>query len=210
MYPIGRLISEAMKSQGMERKDLVKALGYVNLNKGRRNLDACLDGGDCSNYFLMKGLPRALGVDPAKVEEAAQLTRRQQAEEAEARERAQFRPHIYIEAKRTHPIFVVVLCSGYRSLYLDVPSDLPSLPEEEQIKRVGQMVREHYASTGGKAHLVGDIQLFVYRQTYEQSIIFNPEGEVVGRQDTPYKVGRYRLQIGNKTLEDGKIRPRDA
>jgi len=75
MYPIGKLISAAMESQGLKRKDLVRAVGYRNLNKGRRAVDACLDRGDCSNEFLMKGLSRALGLDPGEIGKAIQLTR---------------------------------------------------------------------------------------------------------------------------------------
>lgn len=33
-YPIGRLIVAAMKENNIKRSELVKAIGYLNINKG--------------------------------------------------------------------------------------------------------------------------------------------------------------------------------
>jgi hypothetical protein len=73
MYAMGELITEAMEDKGLQRRDLVKALGYTNHNKGRRNLDASIDEGDCSNEFIRQHLPLALGLTPAQVCKAREL-----------------------------------------------------------------------------------------------------------------------------------------
>lgn len=155
MYAMGELVTQAMRDRGMARKDLVKALGYKNTPKGRRNLDACLDKGVCSNAFLRKNFPPVLGLDPAKVEEAIRLTEEQKKQEANRVARARFEPHIYIEVRRTFPIFAIAFSGAGRNLYIDLPPELPSLSEEEQMERVGQIVREHYVANGGKCELVG-------------------------------------------------------
>ena len=208
MYPIGTLIEEGLKTKGMQRKDLVRALGYTNINKGRRNLDACMDKGKCSNEFLRKHLPLVLGLTPAQVEEAIRLTEEKKWQDADQAARAQFRPHIYIEVRRTQRIFIVVFCGGFKQVYIDLPPDLLSLPEEEQIERVRQIVRDHYVANDGKCSRVGDILRYIYRKTYDDSIAFNPDGEIVARYDKPYKEAKATLQIGNKILEgSGHIRP---
>ena len=208
MYPIGTLITGGLKTKGVQRKDLVRALGYSNFNKGRRNLDACMDHGECSNEFLRKHLPLVLGLTPAQVEEAIHLTEEKRRQEADQEARAQFQPHIYVEVKRTAPIFAIAFSGAGRNLYIDLPPDLPSLPEEEQIERIRQLVRQHYLANNGKCRLVGDIRYYVLRRTYDESILFQPEGEILARYDKPYKEAKATLQIGNKILEgSGHIRP---
>ena len=208
MYPIGTLITEGLKTKGMKRKDLVRALGYTNFNKGRRNLDACMGKGKCSNEFLRQHLPLVLGLTPAQVEEAIHLTEEKKRQEADQEARAQFQPHIYVEVKRTARIFVLCFTGATRNQYIDLPPDLPSLPEEEQIERIRQIVRQHYLTNEGKCRLVGDIRYYVLRRTYDESILFQPNGEIMARYDKPYKEAKATLQIGNKILEGGgHIRP---
>jgi len=208
MYPIGTLITEGLKTKDMQRKDLVCALGYTNFNKGRRKLDACLDKGDCSNEFLRKHLARVLGLTPTQVEEAVHLTEEKKKQEADQEARAQFRPHIYIEVKRTAPIFILCCTGAGRNQYIELPSDLPSLPEEEQFERIRQLIRQDYLTNNGKCPLVGDIRYYVLRRTYDESILFQTDGGIMARYDKPYKEAKATLQIGNKILEgSGRIRP---
>lgn len=68
-YPIERLIVAAMKENNIKKSELVKAIGYLNINKGIRKLDSCITGRGIHKNFLAD-LARVLEIDDQTLNEA--------------------------------------------------------------------------------------------------------------------------------------------
>jgi plasmid maintenance system antidote protein VapI len=114
---IAALIQSRMTELGLSRGEFAKRLGYKNLAKGIRRIDALCEGDiEGTNQFL-DVLPRALETSAETVKRALEQTARElelaEKQEAEAREniwRESFRPHAIILTEDTvpSPIFVAV------------------------------------------------------------------------------------------------------
>jgi hypothetical protein len=65
------MLKKAMLELGLDRRKAVERMGYRNITKGYRRLDAWLEGKDVpSSKEQVKVLAQALGLDEAKVIEA--------------------------------------------------------------------------------------------------------------------------------------------
>src|SRR5258707_645813 len=82
-YALGRFVLEQAKALELTRTDLVRRLGYENLNAGHRALTALLMTGTQSST-IARSLPEALEVEPDLLDEIALATARQHHDEARA------------------------------------------------------------------------------------------------------------------------------
>ena len=101
-YPIGRLIVAAMKESNIKKSELVKAIGYLNINKGMRKLDACTTGEGIHKNFLVN-LARVLDIDDQALNEAIKKTSGEIKRKQEKQERLHFKPHLYIKHSESTP-----------------------------------------------------------------------------------------------------------
>lgn len=93
----GKLIRAAMTARGLDRREMVKALGYRNTAKGFRRLDAWL-AGECPRKPLFDQLVDILGLFPGDLKQAYKEDE-QERMRLEALERAKDpRYHVYIPA----------------------------------------------------------------------------------------------------------------
>ncbi len=100
MYAISRLINDVISQSKEAKRNVVLKLGYKNINKGYRRLNALIETGECPP-FLKEKLPKALNLDKELIDQAFVLTAQEKAKEAElARQRreeyqrANFKPHV--------------------------------------------------------------------------------------------------------------------
>ena len=203
-YPIGKLIVAAMKENDIKKSELVKAIGYQNINKGMRKLDACITGEEIHKKFLVN-LARVLEIDDQTLNEAIKKTSGEIKRKQEKQERLHFKPHIYIKHSESTPRSITTVCFiGVNFFkYIGLPPETHLLPDEKQIEIVSKIINKHYQSEEGKNLMFGHITGYIYRKTYDDSIEFTVTGEVLGRFTEKFYEPKATLTVGNKTIEGG-------
>lgn len=134
LLPIAVLIERRSRMLGLKRTALVRRLGYRNIAKGLRSLEAVCSGGLARYPDLLRALPGALNMSDREVYEVAsdtevalQAASAKKDKEGEALYRRTFRPHAIILTERSLPaqIFVVALLGAERLLRIDVDLSAP-------------------------------------------------------------------------------------
>ena len=112
------IATSRMTELGLSRGEFAKRLGYKNLAKGIRRIDALCEGDIEGMKQFLDALPQALQTSAETVKLALDQTVRElelaEKQEAEARDkiwRGNFRPHAIILTERTvpSPIFVAAI-----------------------------------------------------------------------------------------------------
>ena len=151
-YPISRFIIERARVLSLSRSDVAGRLGYRDIAKAHRALDAALTTGTVPEH-MRKHLATVLQVDNRIVEAVIAATLRQQSDEARARmldrERqyvARFRPHLRAVTQRTvpQPIFLAALLTTARLLHVQLRPDVWSATPEHRDRLVREAIRDHY------------------------------------------------------------------
>jgi hypothetical protein len=126
---IATLIQSRMTELGLSRGEFANRLGYKNIAKGIRRIDALCDGDLEGTKLFLDMLPQALETSAETVKHALDQTVREielaEKQEAEARDkiwRETFRPHGIILTERTvpSPIFVAALIGVEKLLRIDL------------------------------------------------------------------------------------------
>ena len=126
---IAALIRSRMAELGLSRGQFAKRLGYKNIAKGIRRIDALCEGDIEGTKQFLDVLPQALEASPETVTLALEQTGREielaEKHEAEARDkiwRENFCPHAIILTGRTvpSPIFVAAMIGVEKLLRIDV------------------------------------------------------------------------------------------
>jgi len=214
MYSIGNLIRNTIFEKGVKRVDIVKALGYANLNKGLRYLNNCIQGeGKCSKEFVTKVL-EYLKVEQYIIDEAIQKTKdKLKAEEDERKheregyEIANFVPHIYIKSESTRPnsISIVAFVGVQHFKCIECPKGIQNIPIRRQLNKVSEIIIDHYNENNGNS-MFGKITGFVYYNTYDNGIEFSIDGKPVDFDVKKIEnISETTLKIGNKTVTNGLL-----
>jgi len=205
-YPIGRLIVAAMKETNINKSELVKAIGYQNINKGIRRLDACITGEEIyKNKKLLFNVGRVLEIDDQTLNEAIKKTSGEIKRKKEKQERLHFKPHIYIKHSESTPRSITTVCFiGVNFFkYISLPPETHLLPDEKQIEIVRKIINKHYQIEEGKNGMFGQTTGYIYRKTYDDGIEFSVTGEVIGRSTENIYEPKATLTVGGKTIEGG-------
>jgi len=126
---IATLIQSRMTELGLSRGEFAKRLGYRNIAKGIRRIDALCEGDIKGTKQFLDVLPQALETSADTVKRALEQTVRDielaQTQEAEVRDkiwREIFYPHAIILTERTvpSPIFVAALIGVEKLLRIDL------------------------------------------------------------------------------------------
>jgi len=126
---IATLIRSRMTELGLSRGEFAKRLGYKNIAKGIRRIDALCEGDVEGTKQFLDVLPQALETSAETVKRALDQTLRQlelaEKQEAEARDkiwRENFCPHAIILTERTvpSPIFVAAIIGVEKLLRIDL------------------------------------------------------------------------------------------
>jgi len=126
---IATLIRSRMTELGLSRGEFAKRLGYKNLAKGIRRIDALCDGDIEGTKQFLDVLPQALQTSAETVKLALDQTVREielaEKQEAGARDkiwRENFRPHAIILTEQTvpSPIFVAAIIGVEKLLSIDL------------------------------------------------------------------------------------------
>ena len=191
--PIQNLINERCRELGLRRRELVERCGYKNISKGIRRLEQVCAGDLEKTVSLLRGLPKALDLSPATVQQATEDTVRQIAAEADTRYRTSFEPHGYLLGTSDRPtqIFIFGLTGGPER-WLKIPLDLSQPPANYAAQALAVARRtpvvEFFGATTG----------FIVNYTPDHAVRFDLEGRPVETLVYAYRPGEVTLYLSGR------------
>ena len=186
------LIRSRMTELGLSRGEFAKRLGYKNLAKGIRRIDALCEGDLEGTKHFLEALPQALETSGETVKRALDQTVREielaEKQEAEARDkiwRENFRPHGIILTEKTvpSPIFVAAMIGVEKLLRIDL--DLAQGPVSF-VKQVLVRLPEGVPAFGKP---VG----FVINYSPDKAVRFDSNGQSIAILDKAVRPGTATL-----------------
>ncbi len=175
-----------------KRREVLARLNYSNQGRAGRRFDEMLASGDV-NPHLREHLPHALGVPRETVDQAIADTEQQQRDHRAAiahwedlRARAEFFPHVAVRVdikQKRVPLVALAWFGDHWSRHIPVADDLPQRSEAEQIATV-QAVIADYPNTERGERFEGFFRRaegYIYRPAYDESWLFSPQGEFLGK-----------------------------
>ena len=192
---IATLIRSRMTELGLSRGEFAKRLGYKNIAKGIRRIDALCEGDVEGTKQFLDVLPQALETSAETVKRALDQTVRElelaEKQEAEARDkiwRETFRPHAIILTGRTvpSPIFVAAIIGVEKLLRIDLDATQGPV---SFVRQVLDCLPE-WVSAFGKT--VG----FVINYSPDQAVRFDLNGQPIAILDKAVRPGTAILRLG--------------
>ena len=213
MYQISELIFRYLSDSKEDKLNIVKKLGYKNLNKGLRRLDKLIQTGECPDS-LRKKLPAVLGLDPYAIEQAYELTLSQieeQEEKAtqniESYERRMFRPHIWVKHELENPPLGTICIAAFIGIehwkVIALPEYITDLRWSEQFKTLKNKIREHQSLEHVDKSMFGKVIGYIYRKTYDKSFLFSPNGNLLEIYTSKVRKPEVYLKVGYKEINEG-------
>jgi len=210
MYAISKLINEVISQSKEAKRNVVLKLGYKNINKGYRRLNALIETGVCP-LFLKEKLPKALNLDKELIDQAFVLIAQEKAKEAEeARqrreeyERKHFKPHLWIEHERKYPqgasFWYVVFIGIHHFKALPLPENINDMDWELQESLVKERILQHQKDCNSDDAIFGRVTGYTYCQTYDDSFLFSVDGKLVRRHIEKVDKPEMFIEIGNRSI----------
>ena len=129
--PLAALVANRCRELGLRRSEVAARCGYKNISKGLRRLEQVLAGDFERADALLHGLPEALDLSPAIIEEAVDKTVQQIAAEKEAVWRASFQPSAYLLGTSDRPSQLLFFAiTGGAERWLKIPLDQTQPPHK--------------------------------------------------------------------------------
>ena len=193
-YPVSQLISEILHKSGPKPSEFIRSIGYRNVNGGFRALDQWLQTGSGDPNFVGR-LVRVYG-HAQELQNALTETGRMKRREAELaaiererKERADFKPYIFVESSLQTPTFITAAALvGCRMKFIRLPDQCLELSDTDQLLEVQDIVRRHYLENSGQCPLFGDITGYRFIQTYDMSIRLDIHGSVIARESGHFRI----------------------
>jgi hypothetical protein len=196
---IAALIRSRMTELGLSRGEFAKRLGYKNIAKGIRRIDALREGDLEGTKQFLDTLPQALETSAETVTRAFEQTVREielaEKQEAETREkiwRENFCPHAIILTERTvpSPIFVAAIVGVEKLLRIDL--DATHGPANF-VRQVLDHLPEGVPAFGKP---IG----FVINYSPDHAVRFDPNGQPIAILDKAVRPGTAVLRLGGRPI----------
>jgi hypothetical protein len=183
-YPVSRFLHRIIRESGLSRHQFVQTIGFANNSKGLRRLDEWLLNGRGDQHLLRRIIDRYRpdsGELLAALQETEATHGREHQEavfEQQERERRRFRPFCWVVTQDGAHSWVMAMAERQIKL-LKFPEGFEELSSIEQLTEVQQRVRHHYRETGGRLADFGVILSYRFCDTFDTSVILDPDAEVV-------------------------------
>ena len=164
-YPLGRFLIDRAQALGLDRRDLVRRLGYTRIGKGHQALHTALVTGVAPPQ-IAGHLGQALQTDESVITAVLAATERQRRDEAGrdilARETdywAAFKPHLRTETARfvPEPICVAALVGTARLRLVAMPDEVWLGAADQRDRALQRVIQDHYRESGGWVPAFGAI-----------------------------------------------------
>jgi hypothetical protein len=194
-----RLFRSRLTELGLSRGEFAKRLGYKNIAKGIRRIDAMFEGDIKGTKQFMDVLPQALETSAEIVTLALDQTVREielaEQKEAEARDkiwRENFCPHAIILTQRTvpSPIFVAAIIGVEKLLRIDLDA------AQGQVSFVRQVLDRlpEWVPAFGKP--IG----FVINYSPDKAVRFDSNGQPIAMLKESVRPGTAVLRLGGRPI----------
>lgn len=91
-----------------------------------------------------------------------------------------FRPYIYVQTSAHRSgLLSAFAARAMEERYLEVPDAIAAEPLPRQLAMVRRMARAHFAESHGLCRHFGPILGYIYRWCEDDSVLLDPEGNVV-------------------------------
>jgi hypothetical protein len=196
---IATLIRSRLTELGLSRGEFAKRLGYRNIAKGIRRIDALCDGDLEGTKQFLDALPQALETSSDTVKLALEQTVRElelaEKQEAEARDklwRENFRPHAIILTEHTvpSPIFVAAMIGVEKLLRIDLDATQGPV---SFVRQVLDRLPERVPAFGKP---IG----FVINYSPDKAVRFDPNGQPIAMLDKAVRPGTAALRLGGRPI----------
>ena len=196
---IATLIRSRMTELGVSRGEFAKRLGYKNIAKGIRRIDALCEGGIEGTKHFLDALPQALETSAETVKRALDQTVRElelaEKQEAEVRDkiwREDFCPHAVILTERTvpSPIFVAAIIGVEKLLRIDLDAT------QGPVSFVRQVLDRLPEGVPAFGNTVG----FVINYSPDKAVRFDPNGQPIAILDKAVRPGTAILRLGGRPI----------
>jgi len=190
-YPVSRFLQRLLLESGLSRHQFVQTIGFANTSKGLRRLDEWLTSGRGDQHLLRRIIDRyrpdstELQSVLAETEAIHRRERQGAVFEQQERERRRFRSFCWVVTQDGAHSWVIAMAERQIKL-LKFDETFERLPSAERLAAVQQRVRHHYGETGGRLADFGAILGYRYCDSFDSSIILDPDAEVV-----PQNGGRF-------------------
>jgi hypothetical protein len=197
---IATLIRSRMTELDLSRGEFAKRLGYKNVAKGIRRIDALCDGNIDGTKQFLDVLPRVLETSTETVKLALDQTVREielaEKQEAEARDklwREIFCPHAIILTERTvpSPIFVAAIIGVEKLLRIDLDAT------QGPVSFVQQVLDRLPEGVPAFGNTIG----FVINYSPDKAVRFDPNGQPIAILDKAVRPGTaVLLRLGGRQI----------
>jgi hypothetical protein len=200
---IATLMRSRMTELGLSRGDFAKRLGYKNIPKGIRRIDALCDGDLEGTKQFLDVLPQALETSADTVKRALDQTGREielaEKLKAEARDqiwRENFRPHGIVLTEKTvpSPIFVAALIGVEKLLRIDLDATQGPV---SFVRQVLDHLPEEVPAFGKP---IG----FVINYSPDKAVRFDRNGQPIAILDKAVRPGTAVLRLGGRPIAAGR------
>ncbi|MEH6727652.1 MAG: hypothetical protein V7703_15965 [Hyphomicrobiales bacterium] len=191
---ISKIIRDRLDVLGLSRRQLVQRLGYSNINKGFRRLEAILDGDRRTARNFAVKLSSALEVDIAEIETAITADCNAALAEHDRQYRENFQPYAVILTERSIPSPTSMNSQPAeifrRSLRIDFIEGSPPITFVDQSRRNLPKGTTPY----------GEVTGFAVNYTPDHAVIFDCEGNLLETLNEAVLVGRASLSVSGRTF----------
>jgi len=207
MYSIQEFVLEIMKQKNITTKELAKRLGYSNITKGIRRINAFLQY-DEYNATIIDNLHSALDVPKDVIAKKLEETRQQIEKERENN----FKPFLYCVTtyQVPSPIFVCAITRSYELKKVELPHNFNDLTEEQKMLTIQQAIKEHnekvYNKYGGIIPAYGAIHaytlVYAYNANESDLPVYTPDGTLM--ENPPKEYQSIRLGVATVGFKGGR------
>lgn len=199
MHPVNALkslVMQRLKALGLSKAELATKLGYSNVNKGMRRVDALLDAE--FDEELTQRVAKVLFISKGELRKALSDQELRKAKEVLAKgetERSAFSPSItLITAFKPQGMWSRLVWSRVCVIPLSKFADAASWEEEraEVVHQFYDWLEKRREEHGSDDQLSG----FYYHQTYDHGYLFDRQGRMI-REDH-YHVSRASVFVGER------------
>jgi hypothetical protein len=196
---IAALIRSRMTELRLSRGEFAKRLGYKNIAKGIRRIDALCEGRINGTKQFLHALPQALETSADTVTRALDHTVREielaEKQEAEAHDkfwRENFRPHAIILTENTvpSPIFVAAIIGVEKLLRIDLDAT------QGPVRFVWQVLDRRPEGVPAFRKTAG----FVINYSPDKAVRFDPNGKPIAILDKAVRPGTAVLRLGGRPI----------
>ncbi len=207
-------VNRRLRELHLSRPRLVVGLGYRNITKGLRRLDALLaEGRPCPQ--IEENLHLALDASRDRILSLLEEVRKARQIRVDTAAEAASLPFLHVVTERSVPSQITLcgLLGMDRKKRVPLPKDFWELPNSAQLKIVSILIRKHMQECNGQIPFFGQIRYYTLSrkpmETTDELLVFNPTGERVYGQNITRKdliIGSIVLSHNNRQINPGIFR----